>query len=134
MGDVDGEKTNPAAMAADAGREEGEGEEHDVADLVGELLEIIDSVGSFGEYRRTQRKESFNLVRRMKLVAPLLEELQDLEYPIPDAAYARLSGLLKAFSASRKLLRCCHDGSKIYLVCALCESNDVHDLQVPFVF
>ncbi|CAL9072382.1 unnamed protein product [Musa acuminata var. zebrina] len=113
MGDVEAEKTNPAAMAAGAGREEGE--EHDVADLVGELLEIIDSVGSFGEYRRTQRKESFNLVRRMKLVAPLLEELQDLEYPIPDAAYARLCGLLKAFSAARKLLRCCHDGSKIYL-------------------
>ncbi|RWV84878.1 hypothetical protein GW17_00053378 [Ensete ventricosum] len=117
MGDMEGVKTNPAAMAADAGREEGE--EHDVADLVGELLEIIDSVGSFAAYRRTQRKESFNLVRRMKLVAPLLEELQDLEYPIPDAAYARLCGLLKAFSVARKLLRCCHDGSKIYLVCAL---------------
>ncbi|CAL9160434.1 U-box domain-containing protein 15-like [Musa acuminata AAA Group] len=122
MGDVEEEK-NPA-VAADGGREKereaaavavaGE-REHDVDDLIRELKVIIDSVAAFGDYRRTQRKESFNLVRRMKLVTPLLEEIQELEGPIPDAAYARLCSLLKAFTAAKKLLRCCHDGSKIYL-------------------
>ncbi|WOK99802.1 U-box domain-containing protein 15-like [Canna indica] len=89
--------------------------EQDQDDLIHELMEIIESVSSFGEYRRTQRKESFNLVRRMKLVAPLLEEMKELKDPISDAAYAQLCSLVKAFIAARRLLRCCHDGSKIYL-------------------
>ncbi|KAJ8485559.1 hypothetical protein OPV22_018044 [Ensete ventricosum] len=122
MGDVEEEK-NPA-VAADGGREKEQEaaavvvtaeREHDVDDLIRELNVIIDSVAAFGDYRRTQRKESFNLVRRMKLVTPLLEEIQELEGPIPDAAYSRLCSLLKAFTAAKKLLRCCHDGSKIYL-------------------
>ncbi|CAL9084050.1 unnamed protein product [Musa textilis] len=122
MGDAEEEK-NPA-LAADGGREKEQEaaavavaaeREHDVDDLIREVKVIIDSVSAFGDYRRTQRKESFNLVRRMKLVTPLLEEIQELEGPIPDAAYSRLCALLKAFTAAKKLLRCCHDGSKIYL-------------------
>ncbi|XP_074587679.1 U-box domain-containing protein 15-like [Curcuma longa] len=89
--------------------------EHDVDDLIQELLEMIQSASSFGDYRRLQRKECFNLVRRMKLVVPFLEEIKELQDPIPDAAYDRLCCLHKAFHSARKLLRCCHDGSKIYL-------------------
>ncbi|KAG1361064.1 RING-type E3 ubiquitin transferase [Cocos nucifera] len=89
--------------------------EHDPEDLTREMLEVIDTVRSFGEFRRTQRKECFNLVRRLQLVVPLLEEINELETPISDAAYARLCDLAEAFSDAKKLLRCCHDGSKIYL-------------------
>ncbi|OAY67439.1 U-box domain-containing protein 15, partial [Ananas comosus] len=89
--------------------------EQDDDELVLELLDVIESVRSFGDYRRSQKKECFNLVRWMKLVVPFLEELQEIAAPIPDAAYNRLSALAKAFAAAKKLLRCCHDGSKIYL-------------------
>lgn len=122
MADAEAEKKTTsvaaAATAGNGGRDQLEeaAEEGDVDELIQELLEIISSVSAFGEYRRTHRKESFNLVRRVKLVAPLLEEIREHEVPIPEAAHARLRGLLKAFTAARKLLRCCHDGSKIYLV------------------
>jgi len=103
-----------------AGGRGGEGKmamerEHDQEDLTREMLEIIDSVRSFGDFRQTQRKECFNLVRRLQLVTPLLEEIKELETPISDAAYEKLCDLAKAFADAKKLLRCCHDGSKIYL-------------------
>lgn len=96
--------------------------EHDVDDLIQELLEMIQSSSSFGDYRRMQRKECFNLVRRMKLVVPFLEEIKELEDTISDEAYDRICCLHKAFTSARKLLRCCHDGSKIYLVRSLLAS------------
>ncbi|PKU76563.1 U-box domain-containing protein 15 [Dendrobium catenatum] len=88
----------------------------DVDDLALELLETVETVQSFSDYRRTQRKECHNLIRRMKLAVPLLEEIRDLEIPVPDDVCARLYRLRTAFTAAKKLLRCCHDGSKIYLV------------------
>ncbi|XP_038970978.1 U-box domain-containing protein 15-like isoform X2 [Phoenix dactylifera] len=109
------------ARGGDGGGGGGEGKrlmerEHDQEDLTREMLEVIDTARSFGEFRRTQRKECFNLVRRLQLVAPLLEEIKELETPISDTAFARLCDLAEAFSDAKKLLRCCHDGSKIYLV------------------
>ncbi|XP_038970976.1 U-box domain-containing protein 15-like isoform X1 [Phoenix dactylifera] len=108
------------ARGGDGGGGGGEGKrlmerEHDQEDLTREMLEVIDTARSFGEFRRTQRKECFNLVRRLQLVAPLLEEIKELETPISDTAFARLCDLAEAFSDAKKLLRCCHDGSKIYL-------------------
>ncbi|ERM98363.1 hypothetical protein AMTR_s03795p00007310 [Amborella trichopoda] len=41
-----------------------------------------------GDYRRTQRAKCFNLVRMMKLLAPLLEEVGEMEKPLPDEAIA----------------------------------------------
>lgn len=85
--------------------------------LVEDLIAIVDCVKNIGEFRRTQRKEGTNLVRRLKLFLPLLEEIRDLEYAnIPLAAIACLKKLKKAFQSSKKLLRLCHEGCKIYLV------------------
>lgn len=114
MGDVE-EKTAPGTSSGGSEEEE-MARELDVDDMIGVLLEIIDSVGSFGDFRRTQRKESFNLVWRMKMMAPLLEEIRECEDPIPSTACDQIYALLKAFLSAKKLLRCCHDGSKIYLV------------------
>ncbi|RVW48217.1 U-box domain-containing protein 15 [Vitis vinifera] len=47
-------------------------------DVIGEMMEVIENVGSYVGFRRTQRKESLNLVRRLKLLVPLLEELREL--------------------------------------------------------
>ncbi|ERM96136.1 hypothetical protein AMTRI_Chr09g14340 [Amborella trichopoda] len=89
--------------------------EGDERDVVQSLVEIIERIGSYGDYRRTQRKECFNLVRRMKLLAPLLEEVGEMERPLPEEAIACFCKLKKAFMSAKKLLRTCHDGSKIYL-------------------
>uniref|UniRef100_A0A5B7AH79 RING-type E3 ubiquitin transferase n=1 Tax=Davidia involucrata TaxID=16924 RepID=A0A5B7AH79_DAVIN len=84
-------------------------------DVIQELIGVIESIKSFGNYRRTQKKECHSLVRRMKLLLPLLEEIGDLDTPIPEPCIACLHNLRKAFLATKKLLKICNDGSKLYL-------------------
>ncbi|KAK9270022.1 hypothetical protein L1049_025595 [Liquidambar formosana] len=84
-------------------------------DVVEELVGAIESVASLGDYRRTQRRECYNLMRRLKLLLPLLEEIQDLYRPIPDVGLASLCNLRKVFLLAKKLLKTCNEGSKIYL-------------------
>ncbi|KAM3341545.1 U-box domain-containing protein 15 [Capsicum galapagoense] len=87
----------------------------DKRDLVCELMGIIQTISSYGEYRRTQRRESRNLVRRMKLLIPLLEEIRDFEGQIPESGIKCLVKMKKAFHSAKKLLKTCHCGSKLYL-------------------
>ncbi|KAH7574784.1 hypothetical protein JRO89_XS02G0003900 [Xanthoceras sorbifolium] len=90
---------------------------------VGELMEVIETVGSYGGFRRTQRKECLNMVRRLKLLVPLLEEIRELEDDDDDSkksvvhsvALNCLRNLKKALLAAKKLLKNCNCGSKIYL-------------------
>lgn len=85
--------------------------------LVDDLIAIVEDVKKIGEFRKTQRKEATNLVRRLKQFLPLLEEIRDVENAdIPLAGIACLKKLKKAFRSGKKLLELCNDGSKIYLV------------------
>ncbi|KAJ7957969.1 RING-type E3 ubiquitin transferase [Quillaja saponaria] len=86
-------------------------------DVVQEILAVIESMAQLGDYRRTQGKESYNLVRLMKLflLLPLFEEFRDLETPIPEKGLAWLCNLKKALVLVKKLLKLCNEGSKIYL-------------------
>lgn len=79
-------------------------------------MSIIESIAQFGDYRRTQRKERHGLVRRLKLLLPLIEEIKDLDSPIPEAAMTCLVNLKKGLLMANKLLKMCNEGSKIYLV------------------
>lgn len=86
-------------------------------DVVKALFNVIEFVGSLPNYQWMQRKECFNLVRRIKQLVPMLEEVRELETgPLPAEAEAFLVNLKKLFVSAKKLLRFCHDGSKIYLV------------------
>ncbi|GLT63210.1 hypothetical protein SLA2020_357890 [Shorea laevis] len=87
----------------------------DGSDVVRELMEVIDTVGSYTGYRKTQRKECLNLVRRLKLLIPLLEEMRELEESVSGLALNSLVNLKKALVAAKKLLKDCNYGSKIYL-------------------
>ncbi|KAK3122001.1 hypothetical protein QOZ80_8BG0663820 [Eleusine coracana subsp. coracana] len=89
--------------------------EMDDEDLVEELLATVNSARAYAEFRRTQRRECANLLRWLQLVLPLLEELRDSAPRLTDNAYRRLALLGRAFAAARRLLRSCHDGSKIFL-------------------
>lgn len=89
-----------------------QGEENDV---IKELKEVIEEVGVYEDYRKTQRKECFSLVRRMKLLVPLLEEISQLGTLIPYEATKCLCSLRKVLKSAKKLLKSCNHGSKIYL-------------------
>ncbi|CAL0303288.1 unnamed protein product [Lupinus luteus] len=93
-----------------------ESTQHDeVPDPVEEIQRVIESVAQFGAYRRTQRKECHNLVRRFKLMLPLMEEVRDLNEPIPEMGLAWLRNLRDALFCAKELLRLCSQGSKIQL-------------------
>jgi len=85
-------------------------------DPVEEVQRVIESVVQFGEYRRTQRRECHNLVRRFKLMLPILEELRDLPQPLPENGVAWLVKIKEALLFAKDLLRLCSQGSKIHLV------------------
>ncbi|KAL0016814.1 hypothetical protein SO802_003883 [Lithocarpus litseifolius] len=83
--------------------------------VVQEIVAVIESVAQFGDYRRTHKKDCGGIVRRIKLLLPLLEEIRDLETPIPETGIAWLCSLKKVLLCARKLLKMCNEGSKIYL-------------------
>ncbi|KAL8491490.1 hypothetical protein ACS0TY_023198 [Phlomoides rotata] len=84
--------------------------------FVEEIIAIVESVKNIGEYRKTQRKECSNLVRRLKLFLPILEEIREMDRTkIPDVGILCLKKMRKAFQSAKKLLKLCHRGSKIYL-------------------
>ncbi|XP_010266170.1 PREDICTED: U-box domain-containing protein 15 [Nelumbo nucifera] len=87
----------------------------ETSDAIHELIDLIESLGLFPDYRKTQKRECLNLVRRMKLLIPLLEEIADIASPLPDEASTCLCNIKKSLLSAKKLLKTCHDGSKIYL-------------------
>ncbi|GLT70634.1 hypothetical protein SLA2020_426990 [Shorea laevis] len=91
----------------------------DESDVVRELMGVIETVGSYSGYRKTQRKECLSLVRRLKLLVPLLEEILELGTSVSGdgegEALNCLADLRKALLAAKKLLKHCSYGSKIYL-------------------
>lgn len=95
--------------------------EDDSDGVVGELMGVIETVGSYSEFRRTHRKECLNLVRRLKLLVPLMEEMRELDILILSTTKAlnSLASLKEALVSAKKLLRNCSCGSKIYLVSTL---------------
>lgn len=93
----------------------GGGEDESDGGSVEELMGVIETVGSYSGFRRAHRKECLSLVRRLKLLLPLLEEIRELEY-YSNQALSSLSNLKKALASAKKLLKNCSCGSKIYLV------------------
>jgi hypothetical protein len=103
-------------LSADAEPSESSGRQLSDQALLEEILTTVNSAGSLQEFRRWQRKECFNLVRWLQLLLPLIQEIREAAPPLTTDACRSLSLLSRAFQAARRLLRCCHDGSKIFLV------------------
>ncbi|KAK4750561.1 hypothetical protein SAY87_004043 [Trapa incisa] len=85
------------------------------ADVLEEIVRVIESAAQFANYRRTQRKECYGFMRQLKLLMPFIEEIRDHDEPISEAGIAALWGLQKALVVAKKLLMACNEGSKIYL-------------------
>lgn len=66
-------------------------------DLVQESVSLIEYVARLGDFRSTQRQECYSLVRRMKSLLPLFDEIRFLGSAIPPNGIASLSKLKKVF-------------------------------------
>ncbi|KAL0693556.1 hypothetical protein Bca4012_060736 [Brassica carinata] len=110
----DGENIEEVVSAEESINEEEVGDVKD--DLVGEIITTIEFLDNISDYRRTQQKECFNLVRRLKILIPLMDEIRGFdEFPSPESCTHFLYRLRKVILAARKLLETCNDGSKIFL-------------------
>ncbi|XVE67305.1 hypothetical protein DITRI_Ditri08aG0150000 [Diplodiscus trichospermus] len=106
------------------------GEESEV--VVRELMDVIETIASYAGCRKTQRKECLNLVRRLKLLVPLLEEIRELDKSaVSGLGLSSLANLKKALLGAKKLLKNCNYGSKIYLAmeseAVMCRFHAVYD-------
>lgn len=96
--------------------EEKEEEEEEAGDLVEKLVELVEEIAAISDFRNAYRRQFCNLSRRIRLLAPMLEEAKEGPRPLPEVSYSALRRLREALADSRELLRLGVSGSKISLV------------------
>ncbi|XP_024401002.1 U-box domain-containing protein 13 isoform X1 [Physcomitrium patens] len=84
--------------------------------LIQSLIDVVNTIGLKGDYIKSHKKECALLTRRVKLLAPLFEELRESRQKMSYKTCTALHDLEEALQSANKLLQMCHDGSKLYLV------------------
>ena len=84
--------------------------------LVSQLVMAIRDVSLVPECRNASKKMYHNLVRRVKLLSPLFEELKDSEVELGNDEARGFESLKVAFDSARELLRSINEESKIFQV------------------
>ncbi|KAI3837207.1 hypothetical protein MKX03_010772 [Papaver bracteatum] len=82
--------------------------------VVNELFEIVREISGFPECKNTSKKLYSNLLRRVKLLSPLFEELKDSEILIDEDEIRGLGCLKVGLEAAKNLLRSVNEGSKLF--------------------
>lgn len=80
------------------------------------LVDTVKIVDLMNFFRASHKKECTNLVRRIRLLMPLFEEVKEKETSISEEALPSFLALDKALKAAARLLQFCRDGSKLYLL------------------
>ncbi|XP_077220235.1 plant U-box 14 [Tasmannia lanceolata] len=82
--------------------------------VVESLVEIVKEISAFSECRNPSKRQYCNLVRRVKLLSPLFEELKDSEASLGDGEVRGLVSLKAAVESAKELLQSVNGGSKLY--------------------
>lgn len=87
-------------------------------DVLGQLCGLVDAIYGLPDCRTVSKKMYGNLVRRVKLLSPLFEELKEggAEEGIGGDAVEGLASLRAAIESALELLKSVHEGSKIFQV------------------
>ncbi|KAL8159857.1 hypothetical protein V2J09_001394 [Rumex salicifolius] len=84
-------------------------------EIANHLLEIVKEISALPECKNTSRYMWSNLVRRIKLLSPLFEELLDREEPqLVDGEIRALKSLWVALNSAKELLLWVNEASKLY--------------------
>lgn len=89
-------------------------EEDAKAALLSQLSAVIRDISESSECRCTSKRMYNNLVRRVKLLSPLVEELKDSEEEIGEEEVEGFESLKIALDSARELIRSIIEGSKIF--------------------
>ncbi|KAL8051718.1 hypothetical protein ABFX02_06G166200 [Erythranthe guttata] len=83
--------------------------------ILSQLSESVKAITALPECKTVSRKMYGNLVRRIKLLSPLFEELKDAgEEQLADDVVQGLDALRIALDSALQLLKSVHEGSKIF--------------------
>ncbi|GKF63061.1 hypothetical protein Tco_0183115 [Tanacetum coccineum] len=84
-------------------------------DLVSQLVDLVKVISGLPDCRNASRKMYGSLMRRVKLLSPLFEEIKDGEKKdLDDGDLKGFNGLIIALNLALELLKSVNDGSKIF--------------------
>ncbi|GBG64750.1 hypothetical protein CBR_g46708 [Chara braunii] len=86
-----------------------------VSMLVG-VAHLVTMIVALGERARIHKDNCENLVQRIKLIAPLIDEVKDSKTPLSEQAIAAFEQLENVLEKSKKLLEKCGTCSKMYML------------------
>ncbi|CAL1374222.1 unnamed protein product [Linum trigynum] len=87
---------------------------YDNLGLVSQLLELVKTISGLPECRNVCKKMHGNLVRRIKLLSPMFEELKDGSEELVEEAAIGFDLLRTSLDSALKHLRTVNEGSKVY--------------------
>ncbi|KAK7391390.1 hypothetical protein VNO78_19806 [Psophocarpus tetragonolobus] len=92
--------------------------------VMGRLIECVKEISGFPECQNFCKRVYGNLVRRVKLLSPLFEELKDSDECLSDEQLESFESLLVALDSAKTLLKDVNQGSKLYQAL---RRNDIAD-------
>jgi len=84
--------------------------------VMGRLVECIKEISGLPECQNLCKRVYGNLVRRVKLLSPLFEELKDGDESLSDEQLQSFESLFVALDSAKTLLKDVNQGSKLYQV------------------
>jgi len=90
--------------------------EDEKGQLLTKLIDTINEISSISDYRLPVKRQYCNLARRLKLLTPMFEELNEAKHPLSLHTLECLAVFSQALHPALDLLRFGSHGSKIYLV------------------
>jgi hypothetical protein len=91
-------------------------EEESVREVLEWLVELVEEIMAFSDFRNVYQRQFCNLLWQIRLLSPMLVEAKEAPKPLPVASEAALRRLEVALHGSRELLRLDISSSKIFLV------------------
>ncbi|XP_027365449.1 U-box domain-containing protein 14 isoform X2 [Abrus precatorius] len=90
------------------------GSENSKGVVVGHLIESVKDISGLPECQNFCKTMYGNLVRRVKLLSPLFEELKDSDESLSDEQLQAFESLRVALDSAKTLLKSVNQGSKLY--------------------
>lgn len=93
--------------------------ENSKSGLYSKLVDLVKEISGLPESRNICKKLHGNLVRRVKLLSPLFEELIDSNEEVSEEVVKGFELLQNALNSAMEMLKSVNEGSKVYQVTIL---------------
>lgn len=84
--------------------------------LAESLAKMVQDISRFTDFHQSHKRQCINLIRRIKLLLPLFEEMIEVKSFLPEAIMPVFKTLEQVLQSAKVLLQSCHGDSKLYLI------------------